>query len=764
VEEDMQSLKAKLAALALALPGTAAAQFIPDIGPIQWQPTLEDCRDRDYLDDASVIVQGMCSSMLADAARSAERSARYTNGVQNIETGRIEVGQGAMAEALSAKSFQSIPLFPTGTPLPADQQAFVDDGNRISSCDEYAFQRFYTYNRLKHDMEHAGSGRDAFRLAFSPFSATALGYKIGVQGQTRAAKRLRGTSNGSDQPFDPLMPLYGALLPDLGVDVFDMPKNDFFALTDEEISMVRGRASALANKIGPGRHYYRVSLNGSARGGHPNPWAWHKQMSEALADESDTEMAVLSGRRAQFQTLLGKRRAMLFSGLSRYHYKVRAVDAEIVAALHAADVEGCLDIGAGHDPANGQYDPDRCDWSPGDLLPAMVRTTDFKAHHAKMQCERFLPNPASVANGYTYRTSQGSQRTSNQDPFDNSYYMQTFLSRMAGQERYYMNQATNSSVPPVWQQSAGERWVWGDPDWAEADFGYEARWGLGDSQPRNICDVNPQLRAAAWANATVFGSQYDILDAEFDVDMRRNRRILDFELLGRDYLNYEGVVRGGVRVENDGTAQPNRNLTYNLAYDPSPLVYNSGNNSPSIRKTVSIAGFPLALQGTLSGQVGVDFAFNFNFDERDAQGNCQPTVAADVSARPFAGISAMGSVGVGISGLSGGLQVDVNLVDTALPVSADASAELDGVTGDVLIQANVDADLELRSLEGKISGYIEVPRVCLFGYCAGGRYAKTFADWSAVLEETYQLFTANWELPLQTMLTVCGNSAVECDG
>ncbi|MEZ4470015.1 MAG: hypothetical protein R3F60_04250 [bacterium] len=117
-----------------------------------------------------------------------------------------------------------------------------------------------------------------------------------------------------------------------------------------------------------------------------------------------------------------------------------------------------------------------------------------------------------------------------------------------------------------------------------------------------------------------------------------------------------------------------------------------------------------------------------------------------------------------MAGFSGGVYVDVNLVDASLPAHAGVDLRL-LAGGDVEVTADTRATLALKTLEGDIGGYVESPRVCIpYLGCAGGRYSKTFKSWSAAVEKSWDLFDFDWQAPLSLWRSACDRAEVACEG
>lgn len=755
-----------MAPLALCAASSAQAQFgLPDLTvPAPLGPSLEDCQDPDFIADAHALVEGMCANILSQEAARQLDAARRAGLLSITRTAAILDGAPAAASLVSQHidEEEGAGFGLGGFRLPA-WLGYELDGAEVSSCDEYVYQRYHTYHKYLQALDRADNTREAFELAFDEDGSGNIGHRYTTANPYSYGimRFFNNAYRASDQVFDPIMPLYSHLVPDLGANVHDLPKNDFFALTDEELRMVRRHDVGLSDRLGVGQRYYRVRLNGyrSARyaDDHPTPWGLHQQLDEALSDTPDVELEVLAGRREVMRKLVALRRSLRREGLSESHYRVRRVDEQIMDALERAEVDGCLDIDPALDRLRGQYDYNRCDWAPGDLAVHVRSHMDPFVEYARQQCEANFPG-AHTADGYSYRSSTGRQYTTGQSPFDSANNMRLYLSRMVTQSRYYLSQfdvdggASAGGNLPYWNRSYGDSWSWGDRDWASAEFEYHADWGLSDGPVDEVCDINPQFDLGGEAAAYMFGRRREVLRAEAAFDLRRERRELDLAIFGYDYLRYNW--------ERDGNATPRR-----VNYDFSRSGTREYSRDVEYCQQLVIAAIPVVVCAELAGRVGFDYSFDVSVDEQ-VNGRCNPQAEVSVSGKPFAIVDAVGSGGVGISGLGGGVYVAVNLLEMEVPAELNASLVAAPDGSNIEISVDGAGALELASLSGEIGGYVEFPRVCVpfTNICAGGRVSEDFFDWPRAIETEFDLFDFHWTLDMNTWISICDAPGIDCRG
>ncbi len=735
--------RAAAALLGTLLAAEASAYVPPTFNPPELI-TVEDCRDPDFLRRASAGQHDRCVQLLGESLAEDVDAADADGRLLAVPVARLG------ADRLEAESIDSLRIAPPPTSIAINWAHFWYErsGDRVESCDEYVYQTFHTWSRFEHLARAAGDdARAVFDLAYGD-ADVALG-TLHVDRSIFGSSPMRRRRGSSAMAlWDPLPAV--PQVPDNTDDLTLLPKNDFFALSDDELRMVQARDPWLHFRLELGRYYWGVRLGGPGSAHladtYPTPWQWHAEMSDRLADVPDAELRVIARRRADFRALLDSRRALRREGRAVDDAAVRAADDAILDALAEADDLGCLDQDIRrHDPERGLYYPTRCDWAPDDFLPALTRQMQPHVDWYRGRCEADAPDPAAVADGYDYRTAYGLARHSASDPYRDEYQLELYLRRRATTTRYYVSQfdlaGSGGGEPliPHFQKTYGDRQSWGSARWAKAELGHSLSWGLADRAVRGLEDLNPHAGGSLWADAWLFGSRRSIFRAEAGFDLRRDRRVLDLSIRGTDYLELPWEDEGGAR----------RELAH---FDVVPRVGEPTEASAGGEVCTSLdpAGVPFRLCAGIVGRIGV---------EVDG-GSVGDTTTFEV--RPYARVDAMGHAGPSVAGVGGGAYIEVNLLDAGLPTRVETTA--DDVAG-AEIGIDVQGDLVLRSLAGEIGGYVEFPRICVpfTDRCVGGRYSTSFFDWPAAIDETFPLFAQSWVADVPTWIAICADPDVHCD-
>lgn len=728
-----------------ALPGVASSQIAgPFSGPIaldEDMPTLAECQSARFLERASWLTHTRCVSVLGESLAIDQRAARIEGRLSAVDVPRIGV-DGPLAEAVGATRIEPRLGGWAINDDAAERLAYELNGNAIESCDEFIYQKHYTWSRFRQEIASAPSARAVFDFAYGGdrFAVGRLHVDRFPHGSSPMARR-KGTS--SVPLWDPVPTMAPGVVPDLHEDVFHYPKNDYFALSDEELAVVRSSDRGLAAWLEAGRRYYAMRLRGT-RSAHlaatyPTPWAWHHDMSDALADTPDAELRVLARRRAEFRGLLAHRRSLRAEGYSRWSVEVRAADRAMLDALDQAAADGCVFFDfLRYDDTRGVYDVSRCDWAPEDFLPAVSRQLEPAIEIHRVQCEADFPTH-DVSSGYDYRTRSGRADRSGIDALKDSYQVDLYLRRMRDTRRFYVGQFAQAGrdgagpLVPHYQKAYADNETFGDRAWAAVSYAYDLGYGLADRVVDGFDDVNPHAHGHLSVTGTVLRRDFALVEAGAGFDLRREARYVDLQVLGQHYLEYDWERRGGAR-------QAELSQVDIMPGDPSRSLALDG----TVEHTLFIAGVPLTLEGGPVGRVGLEV-------DGDADG-----AAFALMLRPFARLDARAAAGVGVSGLSGGAYLEVNLIDAGVPVRVEGHARAREV------EIDVHAELELASLSGEVGGYVEFPRICFFGECIGGRYSKTFFDWPQAIEHTVPLFEQRWAADLPTWIEVCARDGVEC--
>ncbi len=697
--------------------------------------TADDCRDADWLDDASAAQHRRCVQLLGEALVETVEDAEADGRLLSVPVARLGL------DRLEANALDSLRIAsePPSIRINWAHWAYERSGDRVASCDEFVYQHLHTWSRFYDRARAAGDdARAIFELAYSDdeLALGTLHVERPIHGSS-PMRRRRGSS--SMALWDPL-PVVPQVPDNTDVSTL-LPKNDFFALTDDELRMIAERDAFLHWRLSLGRHYWRVRLRGPASAHladrYPTLWQWHAQMAERVAETPDAELKVIARMRADFRALVEARRALRREGHATWSADVRVLDDAIMDALANADDLDCLDQDIRqHDPERGIYYPTRCDWAPDDFLPALTRQMLPHAEWYRETCEANAPDPAAVADGYDYRTRSGLARRSGIDPYRDEYQLERYLHRRRDTIAFYLAQFDGDLVPH-YRNVFGDTQSWGNSRWARAQLERHLSFGLADRVVDHASDINPNGTARLQGDAWVFGRRLRIFRAEAAFDIRRDRRVLDLEVAGHDYLDYGWEMQGG----NRGSL---------AHFDVVPAVGDTERGAEgSACLGLDAAGVPFELCAGLSGRIGIEVSGRGH--HRDVE----------FEARPFARVDAMGHAGPSVTGIGGGAYIEVNLLDIGLPMHLETHAsEVDGVE----LSIDAGAQLTLQSLAGEVGAYVEFPRVCVpfTDRCVGGRYSTSLFDWPAAFDEALSLFDHAWFADLDTWIAACAQPDLQC--
>lgn len=728
-----------LAAAALGALFAADAAAYPYTFEFEQSPprpiTADDCRDPDFLRGASDGQHDRCVQLLGEVLADDVEAAEAEGRLLSVPVARLG------AERLEAEAIESLRIAPSPSSIRINwaHWSYERSGDRVASCDEFVYQTLHTWSRFYDRAQAAGDdARAVFELLYGDddIALGTLHNDRSIYGSS-PMKRRRGSSS---------MPLWDPLpvvpqIPDNTDTSTLLPKNDFFALTDDELRMIEDRDALLHLRLSLGRHYWRVRLRGPASAHladrYPTLWQWHAQMAERVADTPDAELKVIARMRADFRGLLEARRALRREGHATWSADVRALDDAILDALSAADAIDCLDQDIRrYDPERGIYYPTRCDWAPDDVLPALTRQMLPHAEWWRETCEAHAPDPAVVADGYDYRTRQGLARQSGIDPYRDEYQLERYLHRRRDTIAFYLSQFDGDLVPH-YRNVFGDTQGWGESRWARAQLERHLSFGLADRVVDHASDLNPNGTARLQGDAWVFGRRLRIFRAEAAFDIRRDRRVLDLEVAGHDYLDYGWEMAGGARGS----------LAHFDVVPPVGQTEHGAEGSACVG--LDAAGVPFELCAGLSGRVGIEVSGRGHY--RDVE----------FAARPFARVDAMGHAGPSLAGIGGGAYIEVNVLDVGLPMHLDTHAS---ETRGVELAIDAGAALTLQSLAGEVGAYVEFPRVCVpfTDRCVGGRYSTSLFDWPAAFDEALTLFDHSWVADLDSWIAACDQPSLHC--
>ncbi len=743
-------------------------------------PELSDCQDLDWLNrSASEEQQRECVDLLAGEAQKqideadARGELRHSTRVFEDASGNpveVEVVRGsAMDEWENRLSYYD--------PSAQDQteQGYENNGDWIDSCEEYAFQRFYDYSQFQ---ANSRTVDDRYRAIVD--SAYDPGYigagAIGIEGELGYDFETRDGTVYSEDQFGPGSWNVSSADP----AVLVRAKNTFFDLTDDEIDAIEQIDPAMATVLREGREYWRTqdqamgsqqSVPTTGAVTIENRWQFHEVQNTRLsAQSSDAMMDFYRGKRKAFAEVVAHRRMLLEDGVNRldigdWQYEmnldetVSGYDMELYNLLVEAQQWGCLDIHTSEDDrAHGTYDFHACDWAPQDFHDEVVVQAESLKREAQAECEAVADfTDLQNTGGYEWYDSTGTLNRES-DPRVDVPSFRTYLDRIQVSQENYIEHAVSTydvasqGIPwNSYQWTGGD--TYGNPANFAASWNAGVGWHIFNTAGGQICDVNPWFKATGDFNAHLFNHKEEILEAVVDFHVRKDRRIVDFEVLSYDLIQESW--------ENQGYAKERR-IDYTYTYDK---TWQTKQTFATGTTSFTIWVIPFTLQGGISGRLGVNYGMQAKLKEvakeiTDSSGNVVATDCYDlkgdlgVYARPFAALDGEASVGVGVPGFSAGMYGELVLMQVSVPGRVTATAQSNWDFSDLELGVQAKADLEIESLSGEMGLYADIFFV---------RHEHELYRWRG-LRYTTPIFETDHSIDLKVWGGVCTLPGVDCAG
>ena len=743
-------------------------------------PSLSDCQDLDWLNDrATTSQQSACVSVLASAAQAdiddADQRGELRTGTRVFEDASGNPSEVTVVRGSVMEEWEHRASYYDPTAQDLTEQGYESDGDWIDSCEEYGYQRFYDYSMFQ---QASRTVDDRYRaISDAAFDSAYIGLgAIGIEGELGYDFETRDGQVYSEDQFGPGP--WSASSSDPSVQV--RPKNTFFNLTDDEIDAIELLDPTMAATLRTGREYWRTTDQAmSSRSAVPtsgavtieNRWHFHDVQSARLgASSSDAMLDYYREKRQAFAKVVQQRRRMLADGVNpldigdwvyqqNLDETISGYDAELYNLLLEAQSKGCLDI---HTTAtereNGTWDFHACDWAPRDFHDEVVVQAESLKNAAVEECVAVADFTALNTNGgYDWYDTNGTL-TSEADPRHNVDDFKTYLERKQVSQENYVKHAVQSynvqqkGIPwNSYQWSGGD--TYGNTDYFAASWNAGVGWHLFNTAGGQVCDVNPWFKATGDFNAHVFSHKAEILEAVVDFHVRRDRRIVDFEVLGYDLITESW--------ENQGYST-DRRIDYTYTYDK---TWQEQREFARGDASFVVWVIPFTVSGGVSGRVGVNYGMQAKLTEQakevtDSSGNIVATDCYDlvgelgVYARPYAALDGQASMGVGVPGFSGGVYGRLTLLEVSVPGRVTATARSNWDASDIEIGVKATCDLEVESLSGEVGLYADIFFI---------RHEHELYRWRGLKYST-PLFETDHSIELQVWGGVCTLPGVDCSG
>lgn len=312
--------------------GTGLMEIGADTGKAQVQVTQASIYPVEAQDQAvsgKLTAQGLTGSYMGSVRNTAVNLAADPSRPPALRAAADPPAQGQLKFTPPTVIPKPGPIIPWLDPLRMKRDTWEANGDKVSSCEEYVFEKYYEYTRFEDAVARAGldDPRAAFNVAYGDASqSTSIGTlgvaqeKVGTWGPFLAM-----TVNGrNDVPALVQFPVAGL-----------WPKNDFYSAplpASSHITIESDPGGKDYLVIPPGTqsvlvhlgHLHRKTLSfvgtafddesltailqGTPK--HSESWTWHQQMNQRNASVLDDVLYDFDERKRAFLLLLERRREM----------------------------------------------------------------------------------------------------------------------------------------------------------------------------------------------------------------------------------------------------------------------------------------------------------------------------------------------------------------------------------------------------------------------------------------------------------------------
>lgn len=772
---------------------TAAAQSFTDfeISPVfdnSWfdlacagpPPTDTQCLDPSYQESIcgrQQIAAGACTTAVQNAMSTAPTvrwglprredgeytwadslTARDTNADFDVGFGASylsELGQYAAEQRNPALSSWITWKTPTST----KRAAWEANGNRVASCEELAYEGWWTYSRFEDEVARRGS--DA-RAIFDAARASGFG---------AAGLRTRDgwpVIVGRDTRVVPGVPFPTSNIPKNAYFLFQKTAFDKYPFPETAIPSATGRSHYAGNwawHLAMDDHFrswgYGAVLDDILDGEYERQKKFVKLLAkrarvlEALSAEaaatpimvsttSVTDYAIGYQPASTFTAVQAESDVTMLSpslvtsvisastaatadptivltgGYSGNLGKLYAIDAQISRELERAASWGCLDTTG----------TSMCDWSPrmfADLVDQMfVKEREEEYQRCLALTGNDFSDASPLGNPAAFELRTADYRAS---AVLVRMFMNTYDDYIDGLD--FAPEPGQPKNPSIGWWRDGSRWL-GNNEFG-AGYSYTFGFGLVKGEEAGECVVDFKARAAASASATVAGQWLSLLDsdtygvtsAENKFDVHSHTRLLGM------YDLYEPV---------------NRSYT-----SPEPITPWHISKEWAAHATFWIGPVPVTGEIGIAGSAGVELRAGVTLDRK-----CYDTpklhVTGALTATPYVRASAFIGALIGARGLGAGLRTDLQLANISAPLTVTAEVHgsgtnLDQLAANTTATVSVDLGLTVDSLGGSVSGVVETPLK---------NWSKTIFSWEGkrLVDESWR---RSWRFPVGRLITKLGS-------
>jgi hypothetical protein len=650
--------------------------------------------------------------------------------------------------------------------LSAEEQALREqwnaNGNRVASCREYVFEKYYDYARFQDAVSaRHDESRYVTEVAYGDSSDTRA---IGTRSANGQRLRMRdGSEMDVQSPRGPVCytvedcASYGYPERELRNHFLAMPTQLF------EWSEVATTAdSTLHFYISNGRCYQ--SCGGPD---YTPPWQWHMDRHAAALDAGfrDIQLDAMYPRVVAFDEALGDYARLRqvapsccpssyenppprSSPCYPYHADCVSVVERLIDMFEEAYDDGCV-----VSPFERSITT-VCDWSPAYFVDSLRDSFDAAMERDYQRCLDLTGDDLASLTHFAFIMPDGNPWADYQaqDYTVSASALDLYFSRHGEYRDALFDWYVNHLPRDLFNEQTGELrapgYEWGT-NLRNGNEGFGVylnslvRWGLTDFDPQggqtqaDLCLVGfealGRLTLGGWA---FWSNPVDILDAEVRLSLASgdgsggHLYLLGIEIWDQDPVE-EWLIA--------------------WSWSASQTLYEN-------EKVIRIYGVPVgklygAVTGTLGLDVGAEVTGGREFDDLNHNGRVDPDESCSLDPNfhawftPWASLDVYGTWGPYVGIAEAGVRVDLMLVRLELPFTLDISlSSVPEEEGAVVFDVRVGADLVVRTLDGSISVY------AVLGVCPLCKsVAKVLFAWSG-LRWAWNLFEFDYPVPLGYLL------------
>jgi hypothetical protein len=559
-------------------------------------------------------------------------------------------------------------------------------------------------------------------------------------------------------------------------------RNEYHALTEQTLTWITARDSALGDRLRAGRTTSSVAL-GSSRNRIANDTSWSlmSTLSDTFLNDSAANVPLMTLnylRRQRFRRAVEEEAdryngcIRLGAGTAACERSVSGLRDEIMELLDWAGENECL-APAVTRPTPGSvsgWNPswawNVCDFSAHDLHNGLQDIFEPLVERERERCDA-LPvtlrqlrdgdefafelacNPLRLARFTASDLNSDFLMRLKLDLYDQELANSAECEMDADLQQFADAQAGDARNRPALRYATGDSQSWGRKSLIWAGYSYEVDIGLIDAEDVGRCVFsNPHATASLDIDAALFNLEVPIVHFAADYSVNPRQAYVDLDVIS---LELDGgiILREVEGTElDDECGSPAR---HSDCQTREPHVFTFDRISPSAGgefekgTTFVILGVPVVVSGGLAGEFGVQVVFEAEFAAGFGAGGTCAGAAGSVSASvtPYAEAAVTASAGLGFGGLSAGVRGRVTVIEVRVPATVSINATGDfGSGGTASISFQTQGDVFLESLNGYLELYAQAgPFDAAIEICDWDGIDKSWNLWDVEYEASYDAWT-----------------------